>query len=156
MNDILVHYGVSVKNGAPGRGSGRYPLGSGKDPKKKLEGRLTKKFEKADTKTQTLQDRANKAFDKAYKQENSIFKFRQKRAEDSYNTGYDYESIKRSVEYRMLKTYKRYEKKFSKYDIKMDPKLRKKGREYYEKVRKNSNAQFNAALAAYEANKRSR
>lgn len=28
----LRHYGVSVKDGAPGRGSGRYALGSGKDP----------------------------------------------------------------------------------------------------------------------------
>lgn len=30
--EILMHYGVSAKDGAPGRGSGRYPLGSGDDP----------------------------------------------------------------------------------------------------------------------------
>ena len=30
--DILRHVGVSVTDGAPGRGSGRYPLGSGKNP----------------------------------------------------------------------------------------------------------------------------
>ena len=30
--DILMHYGVSALDGAPGRGSGRYPLGSGKNP----------------------------------------------------------------------------------------------------------------------------
>lgn len=30
--EILMHYGVSAKDGAPGRGSGRYPLGSGEDP----------------------------------------------------------------------------------------------------------------------------
>ena len=30
--DILMHYGVSAMDGAPGRGSGRYPLGSGEDP----------------------------------------------------------------------------------------------------------------------------
>lgn len=30
--DCLLHYGVSAKDGAPGRGSGRYPLGSGEDP----------------------------------------------------------------------------------------------------------------------------
>lgn len=29
INDILVHDGVSILDGAPGRGSGRYPLGSG-------------------------------------------------------------------------------------------------------------------------------
>ena len=32
MSDILQHYGVSKKDGAPGRGSGRYELGSGSDP----------------------------------------------------------------------------------------------------------------------------
>ena len=31
-DDILMHYGVSKLDGAPGRGSGRYPLGSGEDP----------------------------------------------------------------------------------------------------------------------------
>lgn len=30
--EILMHYGVSANDGAPGRGSGRYPLGSGEDP----------------------------------------------------------------------------------------------------------------------------
>ena len=30
--EILMHYGVGAMDGAPGRGSGRYPLGSGKDP----------------------------------------------------------------------------------------------------------------------------
>lgn len=30
--DILMHYGVSKLDGAPGRGSGRYPLGSGEEP----------------------------------------------------------------------------------------------------------------------------
>lgn len=30
--DILMHHGVSKLDGAPGRGSGRYPLGSGKNP----------------------------------------------------------------------------------------------------------------------------
>lgn len=30
--DALTHYGVSKRDGAPGRGSGRYPLGSGDDP----------------------------------------------------------------------------------------------------------------------------
>lgn len=72
--EILIHYGVSVRDGSPGRGSGRYPLGSGKDPKNK--------------------------------------------------------------KYRMLKTYERYEKKFLKYDIKMDPKLRKKGRWLFELAKK--------------------
>lgn len=31
-NDELMHYGKSKMDGAPGRGSGRYPLGSGADP----------------------------------------------------------------------------------------------------------------------------
>lgn len=31
-DDILMHYGVGALDGAPGRGSGRYPLGSGENP----------------------------------------------------------------------------------------------------------------------------
>lgn len=31
-DEILMHYGVGALDGAPGRGSGRYPLGSGEDP----------------------------------------------------------------------------------------------------------------------------
>ena len=30
--DFLMHYGVGKLDGSPGRGSGRYPLGSGKNP----------------------------------------------------------------------------------------------------------------------------
>ena len=32
LEDILMHYGVGADDGAPGRGSGRYPKGSGKNP----------------------------------------------------------------------------------------------------------------------------
>ena len=32
MEDILQHEGVSILDGSPGRGSGRYPLGSGENP----------------------------------------------------------------------------------------------------------------------------
>ena len=31
-DEILMHYGVGALDGAPGRGSGRYPLGSGAEP----------------------------------------------------------------------------------------------------------------------------
>lgn len=31
-NNELIHYGVSIEDGAPGRGSGRYPKGSGENP----------------------------------------------------------------------------------------------------------------------------
>ena len=31
-DDFLMHYGVGKLDGSPGRGSGRYPLGSGKNP----------------------------------------------------------------------------------------------------------------------------
>lgn len=32
IRDCLMHYGVSIEDGAPGRGSGRYPKGSGENP----------------------------------------------------------------------------------------------------------------------------
>lgn len=32
LDDVIAHYGVGKMDGAPGRGSGRYPLGSGENP----------------------------------------------------------------------------------------------------------------------------
>lgn len=38
----LIHYGVSAEDGSPGRGSGRYPLGSGERPYQDKETRRRK------------------------------------------------------------------------------------------------------------------
>ena len=32
LDEVIAHYGVGKMDGAPGRGSGRYPLGSGENP----------------------------------------------------------------------------------------------------------------------------
>lgn len=40
-NNELMHFGRSKKNGAPGRGSGRYPLGSGENPRSSRNKSLT-------------------------------------------------------------------------------------------------------------------
>lgn len=37
IEDVMIHYGVSVMDGAPGRGSGRYPWGSGENPKQRTD-----------------------------------------------------------------------------------------------------------------------
>lgn len=37
IEDVMIHYGVSVMDGAPGRGSGRYPWGSGDNPKQRTD-----------------------------------------------------------------------------------------------------------------------
>ena len=37
IEDVMIHYGVSVMDGAPGRGSGRYPWGSGQNPKQRTD-----------------------------------------------------------------------------------------------------------------------
>lgn len=37
IEDVMIHYGVSVIDGAPGRGSGRYPWGSGDNPKQRTD-----------------------------------------------------------------------------------------------------------------------
>ena len=37
IEDVMVHYGVSVMDGAPGRGSGRYPWGAGDNPKQRTD-----------------------------------------------------------------------------------------------------------------------
>ena len=50
-SDELMHYGVSKDNGAPGRGSGRYPKGSGKRPFQR-EGKEKRVFVSGSSKTQ--------------------------------------------------------------------------------------------------------
>lgn len=37
IEDVMIHYGVSVMDGAPGRGSGRYPWGSGENPNQRTD-----------------------------------------------------------------------------------------------------------------------
>lgn len=37
IEDVMIHYGVSVMDGAPGRGSGRYPWGSGGNPNQRTD-----------------------------------------------------------------------------------------------------------------------
>lgn len=46
-NDILMHYGRSKLDGAPGVGSGRYPLGSGDNPNQRMKSFLTQHSELA-------------------------------------------------------------------------------------------------------------
>ena len=46
-NTYLKHYGVSKMDGAPGRGSGRYPLGSGEEPRAEQRKRLRKEYKKS-------------------------------------------------------------------------------------------------------------
>jgi len=46
MLDILNHYGVGARDGAPGRGSGRYPLGSGENPRQHGSGDFLDRVEK--------------------------------------------------------------------------------------------------------------
>lgn len=43
---MLYHYGISAKDNPPGRGSGRYPLGSGDRPYQSQEGNTQKKVSK--------------------------------------------------------------------------------------------------------------
>ena len=57
-DEVLAHYGIGKLDGAPGRGSGRYPLGSGKDPyqdypekkRVRMERRQLRKADKAELK----------------------------------------------------------------------------------------------------------
>ena len=42
LEDVIAHYGVGKMDGAPGRGSGRYPLGSGDSPYQRTDDLLTR------------------------------------------------------------------------------------------------------------------
>ena len=48
IEDVMIHYGVSVMDGAPGRGSGRYPWGSGENPNQRTDTFLSRYREYAD------------------------------------------------------------------------------------------------------------
>lgn len=66
-NSDIIHYGVSAKDGAPGRGSGRYPLGSGKEGQKaaKREAKLEKYKTRQSNMLISEQTRINKKLEKA-------------------------------------------------------------------------------------------
>lgn len=53
----LIHYGVSAEDGSPGRGSGRYPLGSGERPYQDKASRISRiksNWKKMPTKSKAL------------------------------------------------------------------------------------------------------
>ena len=70
-NSDLLHYGVSAKDGAPGRGSGRYPLGSGKGGQKTSGGYRTY-GEDADRNRKIAKKNAKRAIDSAASQSNLV------------------------------------------------------------------------------------
>ena len=55
MTDYLMHYGKSIKDGAPGRGSGRYPLGSGENPFQRYNSPLISQY--SELKSQGLSEK---------------------------------------------------------------------------------------------------
>ncbi|MCC8083383.1 MAG: helix-turn-helix domain-containing protein, partial [Clostridium sp.] len=112
--DILMHYGVGKMDGAPGRGSGRYPLGSGKNPnqhsgdflsrveKMKKEGLSDTEIAKAMGLT-TTQYRAQKALANSERRAAEVAKAKELQAQ-GYNPteiarimGYNSESSIRSL-----------------------------------------------------------
>lgn len=104
-----------------------------------MENRLKKTFIKTDTRTANLQTKANRAFNKANIQRNSIFPSARRRSESTFDKGY-------RLEYRASKKYERTLKKLEKFDLEMDSDLKKAGLDYYNKVIANSDSQYKAAL----------
>lgn len=142
----LYHFGVQGR-------SGRYPWGSGYRPYQRLEGkrskmekRLGKKFSKANAKTGTLQNKANRYFNKANIQRNSRLRSARKRADETFNRGFKQEERKQRIEYRMSKRYERYQKKFEKLNITMSDELKTQGLDYYNRVLANTSSSYQAAL----------
>lgn len=133
--------------------SGRYAWGSGDRPYQRLEkkvsrmeSRLTKKFAKADVKTSKLQERASRRFNKANIQRNSMLRSARKRADSTFQKGYDLQQKKERIEYRTSRRYERYLKKFTELNVTMDDKLKKQGLDYYNRVLANTDSQYKAAL----------
>lgn len=111
-----------------------------------MEKRLGKKFSKANAKTGTLQNKANRYFNKANIQRNSRLRSARKRADETFNRGFKQEERKQRIEYRMSKRYERYQKKFEKLNITMSDELKTQGLDYYNRVLANTSSSYQAAL----------
>ena len=62
VKDYLQHHGVSIKDGAPGRGSGRYPLGSGENPNQHDSGDFLSRVEELRKKGFSYKDEDGKTY----------------------------------------------------------------------------------------------
>lgn len=111
-----------------------------------MENRLKKKLNKANSKTASLQEAANKQFNKANQQRNSMWQFRRNKADSSFEKGYQLQEKRERVEYKMSKQYERYLNKFLDLDLTMDSDLRAQGLDYYNRVLANTDTQYKAAL----------
>lgn len=62
VENYLQHHGVSIKDGAPGRGSGRYPLGSGENPNQHDSGDFLSRVEELRKKGFSYKDEDGKTY----------------------------------------------------------------------------------------------
>lgn len=156
----LIHYGIK-------RRSGRYPFGSGSRPFQSVKGtiakrrtpeakasrinkRATKKLEKLEMKRSSAQEQANKMFDKATKKANSFFSSQKKvnKALDRANAS---QKVVNRLEYKGQNYYKKVQKKLSKIDGEVDPKVQKLGEQYIKSMANNSKSIYNAMLTSQNA-----
>lgn len=138
----IYHYGIPHR-------SGRYPCGSGERPhqslegkQSKMEGKLTKAFDRTDARVAAHQKKANRYFEKADSQRLSLWGFRRKAANNTFAKGYLEQNKVSRLNYKMSKRYKRLERKFEKLNIVMNEDLKRRGKEYYNRAVEQSKDQY--------------
>lgn len=154
-SDYLIHYGTPRK-------SGRYPFGSGKRPFQSLSSavrkrmtpsargtrinrRASKKLSKIEENRESGQKEADKYFDKAARKSTSFFSS-QRGVDRAINRAANAQKSVNRLEYKGQRYYKKIQKKLSKLDQPIDPKVQKLGEQYIRDMQQNSKAIYNAMI----------
>lgn len=166
MNDYISHIGRSKQDGAP-VGSGRYPLGSGKDPyqhvdkkelrnaKRELKGLAYATYDQAKWTDAFYREnqRATKKYNRLNKKDPNSDKTRyQKERMDLSKKYYDaYKSINEIQTELYSNAYKKYAKKYGSENIKsLNPKVTKSGAQYLANSIGYKAGAFNNGNAVYD------
>lgn len=150
--NYLIHYGIPKR-------SGRYPWGSGKRPFQsgggreqrisrradRINKRAVKKMTKLETKRELGQKKADKYFDKAVRRSTSFFST-QRRVNRAVDTAYSAQQKVTRLEQKGKKYYQKIQKKMSRMDKKIDPKVQEMGERYIQYTMNNSKAMYNSLL----------
>ncbi len=148
-NDLL-HYGIlGMKWGI--RRFQPYPKGysgTGKEigRAKKVEEKISRKFDKIDKKIIDKQNVANKQYDRAIRKSNSLFSTK-KQANKAFDKATQAQKKVNILSYKGTKYFKKYEKLIKKLDIEMNDDIKERGMKYLNDTVLNSKSAYQIALS---------
>lgn len=113
----------------------------------KYKQRVTKKFEKIDTKIEKQKGVADKLYAKAEKKSVARFFTNQEKIDKAFGAATEAQRRVHGYEYKGGEYYKKYLTKYGKIGVDMAPDLRKIGERYLENVANNTNQIYQISLA---------